>query len=375
MQTATGRTAKKSEPIRTLSGPVSVRTYDTTAVGGGGTLYLMGDVHFSDDHACVPCRAEDGCASVTSFVDRLAARGPLDVFVELPYVPRRGDQQRPRSRALSALDRRFGTSSAADTRGKRREGGSDVYIGVLGTLYKRFRDRIYEHSHADGGTRVHFADIRLEPNVNALLRPEWVSEHVTSIDALRAVMRAFLYARDFAAEIASAVGASGAAQVSKSALSSSPPCHKVAKQFLAAPEGDVKDAARKYLDERLEELLDIFSKDVGLPFAPQRAQARKTDVYYKDWLDAVHVAHAKAQQWSLARAVRFGLRVLVMDAYLVFRVMRFGAAGDAVVYVGDSHADLYARFLQDYLGLKPRSSHLADSRRSRGGSERRCVPL
>lgn len=372
------RTAKN--PIRMLSGPVSVRTYDTAPVGGGGTLYLLGDVHFSNDHACVPCRSDQGCATIMTFIDHLASsKRSLDVFVELPYVPRNGDHHHPRARALSALDHRFGTSSATSSRGKVREGGSDVYVGVLGSLYKKYRDHIYVHHVVDdlGGDsmRVHFADIRLEPNVNALLRPDWIVRHVPSLDALRDVMRAFMFATDFTAAVAAAVGPEGASHVSRTSLASSPnKCHKVAKQFLAAPDGDMKSAARAHLDERLEELIDILRADIG-GFPAEPPKQRSSDVYYKEWLESARFAKVKAHQWGLARLVQFGLRVLVMDAYLIFRVMRFATRGDAVVYVGDSHADLYARFLEGRLGLTPRSQHLAQTQRSRGGRERRCVEI
>jgi hypothetical protein len=350
--------------------------YDMTGLGGKGTLYLLGDVHFSDDHACTPCKAADGCASVTAFIDRLAAdkTRQLDVFVELPYIPRPG-QTGNRSRALSALDRRFGTSAASMTRGQLRDGASDIYVGVLGHLFKRYRDRIYDRPSRDlSHMRVHFADIRLEPNVNVLLRPEWVNAHVTSVDMLRAVMRAFMYGPDFVGEITRAVGAVGAQHIATTTLSSDK-CHKVAKQFLASPDNAVKGAMRKYLDDRLEELMVIFVHEVGFPLAPSPRNHPTSDMYYKEWLGDIWAAHIKAYNWALARAVRFGLRVLVMDAYLVGRMMRFGTQGDAVIYVGDSHADLYARFLHDYLALQPKNSHLADSRRSRGGRERRCVSL
>ena len=345
-----------------------------TGLGGKGTLYLLGDVHFSDEHACMPCKAEDGCASVVAFIDRLAADHirQLDVFVELPYIPRAG-QSGHRTRALVALDRRFGTSSASNTRGKLRDEASDVYIGVLGHLFKHYRDRIYDRMpHELSHMRVHFADIRLEPNVNVLLRPEWVAEYVTSIDMLRDVMRAFLYGQDFVGEIAQAVGPTGARHIATTTLSADK-CHKVAKQFLASPDNAIKHAVRKYLDDRLEELLDIFEHEVRFP---QALKMRPTsDAFYKEWLADIWMAHVKAYDWALARAVRFGLRVLVMDAYLVGRMLRFGTQGDAVIYVGDSHADLYARFLEDYLKLRPKSNHIANSRRSRGGRERRCVQL
>ena len=95
----------------------------------------------------------------------------------------------------------------------------------------------------------------------------------------------------------------------------------------------------------------------------------------------VEKAHERFYRACFPYVMSLGVHVVLMDAYLVCRLTRFcgqGGAGErgggvGIVYVGDAHADYYAAFLRNYVGLEPVVDH--PLRMDARGRAIRCVPL
>ncbi len=391
---ATARAAEQGTPLpRVISGPVSVYAFELPATRH--RVVLFGDWHFSYEHLCKPCVREQGCATVTRFVREAAAharaRGTsLDVYLELPYVVRDGPRRR---RVLQALEGFMARDMGPRARGKtpsallnkllhRIAGASSTYVGVFAQLYREFRGDVYHdlddrrqrrtkasNDAGEGGAvRFHHADARYEPHVARLLNADvaWLRDHVRTIDRLRALLMAILFSRDFVGDVRRLLGAPTAAKVlDLDALSTldaahggaGRPVHKIAKQFLRLRDGPVKAAARRWIEDRVDGLMRVLRDDVGFG-GPTAAAATAPDTD-ASWKETVQEVREAAQRATLPLVMSLGVWVLLMDAYLACRMLRFAlqrpdaVGGMSVVYVGDAHAQFYLHLLRDYLGVAP----------------------
>ena len=274
---------------------------------------------------------------------------------------------------------------------------SPRYVGVLSQLYREFRDELYDddvkqqRATEAGSVRFHYCDARNEPHVNRLL-PALDPERlhgvlgVTTVDRLREVLHAFLFAPDFAAECVRLFGPAEAAKLIVPEAVSKGGAHKIAKQFLSLRPGPLKDAVRRYLDDRVEEALRVARDDLGFDSG---ARMLRGDGPGDGGLPArqlwrtglVEKAHERFYRACFPYVMSLGVHVVLMDAYLVCRLTRFcglGGAGErgggvGIVYVGDAHADYYAAFLRNYVGLEPVVDH--PLRMDARGRAIRCVPL
>ena len=345
--------------VRHVSGPVSVHAF---RIPRGELqhhdLLVFGDEHFSYDNQCQPCDRLEGCVQIAALIRELKAgalesRTTLDVYLEMPYVAPRGKR---RSHVIAFLD-----GQMRDPSSRRRGEG---YAGIFTKLYREFRGDLYEDAgRAKNPTvRFHYCDARSEPNVEtfAVASPErvpWFHEHVNTADRMRELMRAFLFGASFANDMRALFGADAAVEPSLSEG-----VHKVAKQFRSLRPGQTKDALRAFLETRIEELIVTLSDDVGFGSiaAPARFFAKPDG---DEWADRLRSARCQLYQNAFAVAMLLGVRVLIMDAYLLCRLVRFSteraetAGGRSVVYVGDDHARMYARFLTEQMKLPPSLSH------------------
>ena len=394
--------ARAHPVVNQVSGPVSLYAFDIVSSGGSSSrIMVFGDMHFSNRNMCSPCVRADGCASVLDFIDERSAKAKargttLDVFLELPYVPPPAARTR-RARAVNHAVVHLGAPPPGGVGVGMRRGDiitmlrkvgvgpaapSPRYVGLLGDMMRRYKDRLYptsplqEHDQHQQHQRFHYADIRSDPNIHALLPVAPEAAATGTIDGLRQLMHAFLFSTDFVADVIACCGQG--ARVLRDGLTTlaltadrgggGTWVHRIAKQFHALPGGPVKDAVRAYLTMRVEEVLDIMRNDVGMGSRPAVA-AR-----YYDWLDHVRSARAQCYAFGYKTAMHLGVWVVMMDAYLLCRMLRFlGPGSETIVYVGDAHAEFYARFFVEYMGLRPLHDFASDSRRSRGGRERRCV--
>ena len=397
--------------VRQVSGPVSAHVF---GLPGDGSVYIFGDQHHSVRNRCSPCRRSEGCASIIDFIEEHVRAGaasgtPVDVFLELPYAP--SPSRSHHDRALRSVRRQFFSEAAAAAtqrgrKGDHQEDGGDQdaqrqarYVGLLGDMFSRFQDKMYGAEKmamrnrragpgggkAGGGgsnVRFHYADIRWEANVRVMLdarSPHWILQHARTSTKVRALLMAFLFGTDFPGDVARICGPE--ANVIASSLSTLPgrpgvAVHKVAKQYHKLPEGHAKSALRAYLEGRLDDIVRVLKDHVGYDSmlgVVAAAHARKNRDQHK-WDTHVLQAHAAYALQSLSSVVRFGLRVLLMDAYLMCRMMRYASAfpgGTTIVYVGDGHAEEYVGFLKFHLRApQVRSS---DPAVEADVSVRRCV--
>ena len=409
-----------------VSGPVSAHVFQ---IPSGGRVFIFGDEHVGYENLCAPCGAGNDCADIVTFVRRAvdAARRdptakPLDVFMELPYVVKDGPERR---RYVRAIDARMahdpvvfrpkkktdgsnnnkktwrmwggggeGNAAAVDRAAMmaRVLGDSPRYIGVFSQLYREFRDDFYpvddDAAFAKHNVRFHRCDARHESHVGRLLPfidPVRFHRYVRTSDQLHEVLRAFLFARDFAGEIGRIFGTREAARVLLHMDAGRP--HKVAKQFHALPEGAAKAAVKRYLEDRLEDAVSVARSDLGFDGGPhvlaaaREAQSKARVRPHQDhmlWLRQMRVLHGTFYEAFFPDVMRFAAQLLVMDAYLLCRLLRFGCAtpgGVSIVYAGDTHAEYYASFFKDYLGLEPTVCSKLTSHRSLPETSDRCVRL
>lgn len=419
---ATARAAAQGAPLpRVISGPVSVYAFELPATRH--RVVLFGDWHFSYEHLCKPCVREQGCATVTRFIREAAAHAraqgsSLDVYLELPYVERDGPRRR---RVVQALEGFMARDMGPRARGKtpsallnkllhRIAGASSTYVGVFAQLYREFRDDVYHDpgerrrppakraGEGEGGAvRFHYGDARYEPHVALLLNADvaWLRDHVRSIDRLRALVMAILFSRDFVGDVRRVLGVATAAKVlDLHALSTldaahggaGRPVHKIAKQFLRLRDGPVKAAARRWIEDRVDGLMRVLRDDVGFGVAGEAATttpAGRPDAGDAPWRETVQQVRAAAQRATLPIVMSLGVWVLLMDAYLACRMLRFAlqrpdaVGGMSIVYVGDAHAQFYLGLLRDYMGVAPTTCqpHVLATRRRGGVPEDQQQPV
>lgn len=393
---AGGKSPAQPPNITRVSGPVSVHVFDFPNEHSAGTnrLYMFGDEHFSYDHMCDACERSKGCATIMQFVDEQVSianerHGTLDVFLEMPYVPSDG---KIRDNVLTYFDRLF-RSNAGPPSGALHQallkmvGSTPFYIGQLAQLYKRYNRELYDDTYKrqdaqSTGVRFHYSDARREPNVDAILNDDAI-KWPTAV--MREVLHAFLFSSDFPADIRRALGTDRA--VVHETLSSTGPTdkrrvvHKVAKQYHALRDGRLKGALRRYLEDRVEEVITVMRDVVGMdsPASSSSVNEWEQDPPYV-WVSGLREWRTKLHTAAFKTALRFGAIMLIMDAYLLGRMLRFigqradTTGGTSIVYVGDAHADFYVRFFRDYIGLsasvcRPMRGYLDAS------STSRCVAM
>jgi hypothetical protein len=339
-----------------ISGPISAHVYDVPfGRSPPHRVYLFGDAHYSVRNQCSPCDRTRGCAHVTEFIRELveSARPPgVDVYLELPHVPRTDNRS-----AVRSIRRRFFSQPRPKGLLHRLVQGSEEqkaqYVGVLGDMFARFGRRVYDHNGQQADvSRFHYADIRTEANVRTCFPPRkphtWLMQHVSTCDGVAKLMGAFLFGTDFVSDVRLACSGDGRTLVTLGPLSrlspSSPLIHKIAKQFHKLP-AVLKERARAFLQPRIDELVNVL-RDIGYD-----AVAPKHNI--DSWLQQLSQAHMTFVTQAVGLVVRFGFRVLLMDAYLLCRLLRYMAAGGtSVIYVGDAHAEVYSRFLMEHMSAR-----------------------
>jgi hypothetical protein len=183
--------------------------------------------------------------------------------------------------------------------------------------------------------------------------------------------------------------------------------HKVAKQYHMIPEGELKAAAKRYLEDRIEDAVSVARYDLNFDEGPHilaalaealaassRAEHHSAEVSSPKaddlaWLNRFRVAHGQYYAAFFPEVIRFSTHLILMDAYLLCRLLRFSFSTDkkkkaggesarrtAVVYAGDAHSEYYVSFFVDYLGVSPSvCSKLGPPRDRRTRTTDRCVRM
>jgi hypothetical protein len=325
-------------------------------------------------------------------------------------------------------------------------------IGVFSRLYAEFGAELYDDDlkvrrQSNGTVRFHYADARYEPHVQRLLPYDMDAAAILAfhrrLGTARKVgdlLHALFFSPDFPAAVAAlelpaswvdpsvlptASGqarrttgrptGTGRPRGSRSGSSSSRQWHphRIAKQFLSVAAGPLRDALRRYGEDRIAAAVVSLDLDLGYgaaghvlaaterPSAGAGKNKHDQSVHWAD-LRELRVHHGELFVRAFEVVVGIFVRVLVMDFYLLCRLVRFSMAPvvaprasraskipskppsdpatpvaprTAVVYVGDTHAENYVMFFRDYLGLRPavckkhRFLHVAQ------GVSSRCVEL
>jgi hypothetical protein len=333
-----------------VSGPVSMYTFELA----GTEIVVFGDVHFSYENMCAPACVKRGeCETVVGFMRRRAALAgpgrPLDIFVELPYVPKSEYDKARQIRHIQA-------AAEGDVLGEYPTAApSRRMLGILGQIYRAFGRFLYDDEakrriSAANNTRFHYADARFDANVVRLVPKD--------VDALLARVRGGDGARLEAVLAWMAFGDADGfprlapehrAMLSPEALTTwrGRRVHRIAKQFLKLPSGPLKDALRAYLDARIREVSPMVR---GLDALARRSPDE-------------------------ARMVVVLIQSVLMDAYLLSRMLfyiigtRSGnskGSGTVIIYVGQAHALAVVAFLARYAATPPTAC-------DKGDDIRRCV--
>lgn len=402
-----------------VSGPVSL--YVLQDRNDAKWVTLFGDEHFSSMNQCRNCKEDPRCLTTEDFISRTEyttearvspnKRRELDVFVEFPYLMRSGFL---RETFMKYIDRYMGygwqttTMSAKKKRKLRRkvvfssllrgvlsscipsakrsqqhgskrneeeeEPAAAAEAGMLGVLYRAFRDKVYNPSHAhDSGkniVRYHASDVRWEPNMWMYIKAppffpidrfhRWMWDfccYFSSVDTYGKLIETFLYSADFPGNLRALLGER--ALVTYSALSTLSDTddnrkhrltHKIAKQYhsLEKVDASLQQAVRRYLDDRLREILESMKN--GASFDSMDSATER-------W---TNICASEKRMRCFVEVVHIRTPGLLMDAYLLCRMLRFlynqtspVKISKAIVYAGQAHIGKYIDFLENYLGFVP----------------------
>lgn len=352
---------------------------------------LFGDEHRSTKHMCTNCGHDPRCKTIVQIIESFqraceTQNTYLNVFVEFPYVIGSGRLRREFLRYIDKYMRRKPSfrKSVRDFVVIGLGLKNSKRLGVLNDIYETFADRFYHHDkRAHRNTKFHFADARWEPNMWIYVKPpshtpraeffEWITNfrtRIPDIPTFRAFVAAFLYDVDFPSVIKNIFGEhSPVMHGSLSSLHDDAPrtVHKIAKQYLklrhqliadgSEPSSRVHEAIDKYIRDRVDTLMRHLQQDIG----------------YED--NATFFERPELLE-SFMTLARLDLPVLLMDVYLLCRVLRYSMSsygGCTLIYAGDVHVKNYARFFQDYLRVPPVFSRPPSE--ARPGEHRRCVEL
>jgi hypothetical protein len=206
---------------------------------------------------------------------------------------------------------------------------------------------------------------------------------VRSSEGVRAFVSAFVFGTDFIADMTGLFGVELATKLidkeALSALGAGKRCvHKIAKQLHALHDGPLKAAVKGYLAERIDEVVRIMHRDVAFDLHNEEASTMMTPV--PSWLGLLQKWQSEYYTAAFVVAMRLGVQVLLMDAYLVCRMLRFSVQASvgestSIVYVGDAHAEFYVRLLRDHLHIRPFLSVPMHAVKPPAKGTDRCVKL
>jgi hypothetical protein len=126
-----------------ISGPITV---GAVKLKDGTEVLLFGDEHQSKEGLCKECKQKKGCYYITDFLDKLNKK-PSELFLESFWM----------------------TPEEASKR------SSKYQDDVIGNVNNHFFKKMYKHSNktnkqTKGPIRVHYTDIRTEPNLRDLFK-------------------------------------------------------------------------------------------------------------------------------------------------------------------------------------------------------------
>jgi hypothetical protein len=297
-------------------------------------IIIFGDMHFSYTGMCKPCNPRE-CETITLFIERYAkTKKSLDVFLELPYVTRNKVIKKMWVNQIDTV-----TQRNVDNLQYIDHGEGERVIGIIGHLFRVFKKNLYDDETKMTGNvrnvRFHYADARHEHNVVRMI-PSDVDRLIKQTDGdigrIVTTMRAMIFGIDFASSLSSLTVRERQITFPFS-LSTwrGRPVHKVAKQFLKLPAGEMKNKLKSYLEGRLEDVERTIRN--------------------------IKQTKARATQIPLNDEMLIYIRTIIMDAYLLSRMMYYAnldrtVGGASIVYVGHSHSIEIVKFLRDSIGLQ-----------------------
>jgi hypothetical protein len=340
-----------------ISGPVSIHTFHLPI--HDHEIIVFGDQHFSYDNLCAnPCNKPE-CELITAFIQRYVKNAKktgktLDVYVELPYVPK--DLVR-KSAQISKIEdsTRNNVASLEDFMDESdgREKEQQQRLGIIGHIFKVFGKHLYDEETKMIGNasnvRFHYADARFEKNTLMLI-PTDVDRLVSSLDwdgsRLVRVLAAMIFGTDFGLSLP----IEERRLVFPASLSTwrGRTVHKIAKQFLKLPAGMLKDRLRLYLDMRVNRVV---------PWVRQLRNCSRSDP-------------------ESCKEIVIYIRSVLMDAYLLSRMIYYAtqkqaSKGVSIIYVGHAHAMEIVTFLREYAQMPP---ELCDTKQNiNTDNVQRCV--
>lgn len=279
----------------TVSGPVSVTVL--SANHGAVMMYLFGDHHFSLSNTC-ECDGFHDCYNISDFIMRFLDEKKLSKL-------------HAESDVFMEVPFGKGTSKAISPPSIRTSTRFTYHAGVLGILFDRFKDDLYAVKEKSRG-RIHFADVRSEPSRSGL--PKSSSEFISQAPTL-AHMRSLLV------------------DIMFDDHAKYP--NKVNKQFHKL-KNSYKDCLRAYLMERLDALMEYM----------------RIKLHYN------HQVRTNVNVSWFSRIYLLGVRVLVMDAYLLARMIyymfqrpnAFKTSNHRVIlYSGSAHTAAAVTFFMYYM--------------------------
>lgn len=369
--------------IKRISGPVSAYTYRLNASAATRqqlrqhTILLLGDVHTSYKNTCDDCDTDPECTSLVDFIKRLDDESrrnntPLDVYLELPVVPKR---EALRSSIIRRVDKFLMKNASAGTALMEFFGIRPRYIGQFSPIFRAFRDRIYHHHDNTARSpqqRFHYTDARLDLMIQILVSHPATQDPVEfhrryDIDDVRELLLAFLLSDDFVRDVGKVIGDDHIVdklmrRVGPDVLTTyrGKVVHRIAKQVHKLPTPRLREALRAYIRDCVERMCDKL----------------RNVLHYDKVRESVLTSSGKlsGRYAALFRTfVTLDVQLVLMDTYLLARMLRFATTGKqsdrgiSVVFAGDAHIVNYRTFFERYMQLEASSVCHVPRRRSNDG--------
>jgi hypothetical protein len=331
-----------------ISGPIAV---GAVKLKDGTDILLFGDEHQSRNGTCKECKERTGCHYITKFLDKMTVR-PTELFVESFWVP----NDEISSKQIKSVD-------------------------VIGDIINHFHKRIYMHGSKNqkqtkGPIRVHYADIRSEPNLRDLFiiimgiyqkhvngvsdinyDLSLLTKHFRNVKHFKKLLDAMVLSNDYKKSIHALLSDSQYATRFISYKYSNKTVHKLRKQVL------------KIQDRKMRKSLLKFHQD-------QCSRIIKTNQEYNDVMKrARHNAKLTQEDESVILGTLMAWLTHITDMYTLARMLYYIDKRDAnvfVSYAGATHTLHYLMFFMAYIQGSTMVHYQPESESKR---TKRCVHL
>ena len=333
-----------------ISGPESV---DIVKVDGIN-IFLFGDIHFSKEGLCKPCKKYKHCYYITDFIDNLTLQ-PVEIFLESPWLPPQYKNNHiiydGESNVLSNVNNYYFSEMY-------RHSKLNSKLDLLSKYFKKSKKLTTIK-------RVHYTDIRSRNEFimfyymsygNWLHFLHIIITYFPTCKHFKRFVDIILFSDNYNTDIKMFFDHD---EVVYSMFSGSKNINKVRKQFLKIQNPEWKKMVLKYYKHRCTLFLNNTKVQDFLTYTCED---------YNKLVSKSGKSISFHKRLDIIRNMVLDWNVLIMDMYHLARMLYYIEQGDSKVFVsytGLAHTQFYKVFFTKYMKGKIVFSSIAEDTKNK----------